>query len=445
MPCRKDRQPWSEAEDKWLAEHAANGIPVPKQHAVWPKIFPPRTLSALRMRRAQLGITTTVNPEVEQRGVKQPPPVEELQKVETREVGDELVVTTVGQEVRTLDELIARARVDLTRYEVDRPETSMWETTIRDHDGNVRKVQNFRIVARFRLKAGPTTAEQVQALIDGAFQKRPPVQQKLKLSKTAQSSELLQAIVIADPHLAKYAWARETGHSDYDLDIASQLVDTAATELMGWGDETRPAVRHIWLLGDVLHYDNPQGHTTGGTPQDRDTRLGRMLSKASSVLCGIIERSAASCPTVVTMVAGNHDRTLTIAMQLILAAHFRRDERVVVDVEPTHRKYIEWGHCLLGLTHGDTARKRLAGLMQVERKEAWGRSRVREWHHGHFHREAQTVTDGGVTIREHLSLSPPDSWHAVEGYVGAPRGMDSFLYAKDGYLRGTWRSPVLSG
>jgi len=249
MPCRKDRQPWSEAEDKWLAEHAANGIPVPKQHAVWPKIFPPRTLSALRMRRAQLGITTTVNPDVEQRGVKQPPPVEELQKVETREVGDELVVTTVGQEVRTLDELIARARVDLTRYEVDRPETSMWETTIRDHDGNVKKVQNFRIVARFRLKAGPTTAEQVQALIDGAFQKRPPVQQKLKLSKTAQSSELLQAIVIADPHLAKYAWARETGHSDYDLDIASQLVDTAATELMGWGDETGPAVRHIWLLG----------------------------------------------------------------------------------------------------------------------------------------------------------------------------------------------------
>jgi hypothetical protein len=131
-------------------------------------------------------------------------------------------------------------------------------------------------------------------------------------------------------------------------------------------------------------------------------------------------------------------------MQQILAAYFRQTD-VTVDTTATHRKYVEWGHCLIGLTHGDTARKRLGTLMQVERKEAWGRSRVREWHHGHLHREAQTVTEGGVTIREHLSLSPPDSWHAVEGYVGAPRGMDAYLYHADGFVRGMWRSPVLEG
>jgi hypothetical protein len=69
----------------------------------------------------------------------------------------------------------------------------------------------------------------------------------------------------------------------------------------------------------------------------------------------------------------------------------------------------------------------------------------REWNHGHFHREAQTVTEGGVTIREHLSLSPPDSWHAIEGYVGAPRGMDGYLYDRERGVRGMWRSVVLDG
>jgi len=176
-----------------------------------------------------------------------------------------------------------------------------------------------------------------------------------------------------------------------------------------------------------------------------NTRLAKMLEECQSVLCGLVERSAMTAETRVVMVPGNHDRATTLAMQLVLAAHFRNTKGVSVDTSALHRKYIEWGGCLIGLTHGDTARKRLPNLMQVERKEAWGRSVCREWHHGHFHREAQTVTEGGVTIREHLSLSPPDSWHAIEGYVGAPRGMDSYLYSQTRGIRGMWRATVLDG
>lgn len=444
MPIRKDRDPWSGAEDEWLREMAARGVPVPKQHRQWPATFPPRTLAALRMRRTTLGIVTAPNVDEAQRGLPQPKPTAPEQTIDKRDTGDELVVTALGSQVRTLDELVKRAEIDLTRYEVDRPETSMYETSVRDEFGKVKKIQNFRIVARFRLKQGPNVAEQVQALIAGAFAKRAPRQSQGK-SPRKLDAQLMQAVVIADPHLAKYAWGRETGGEDYDLSVASQLVHRAATELMEWGDGHRPAVRYILCLGDLLHFDNPQGTTTGGTPQDRDTRVAKMLEEAQSVLCGLVERSAATCETRVVMVPGNHDRLNTLAMQLILAAYFRGAPHVSVDIEPTHRKYVEWGQCLLGLTHGDTARRRLAGLMQVERKAAWGRSRVREWHHGHFHREASTTTEGGVTIREHLSLSPPDSWHAIEGYVGAPRGMDSYLYHAEGFVRGMWRSPILDG
>lgn len=441
MAARNDRVAWTAEQDAYLVELSEQGYLAPAAAQMLAQRFGiPRNASAVRLRRTYIGCK--VNPNgMGQRGVEQP---KAEQSIEVKDAGEYLNVTSYGSEVRTIDELVARAKIDLTRYEVDRPETSMHETTIRDPDGNIRKVQNFRIVAKFRLKAGPSTKEQVEALIAGAFGKRPATSKK-SLQVRKRTDGIMQAVVIADPHLAKYAWARETGWDDYDLSIASRLVNTAADELLAWGDETRPAVRHIWLLGDILHYDNPQGHTTGGTPQDRDTRLAKMLEEAASVLCGIVERSARTCQTQVVMVPGNHDRASTLAMQLILAAYFRGDTRVSVDIEPTHRKYVEWGHCLIGLTHGDTARRRLPTLMQVERKEAWGRSRVREWHHGHLHREAQTVTEGGVTIREHLSLSPPDSWHAVEGYVGAPRGMDSFLYAHEGFVRGMWRSPVLDG
>lgn len=445
MPVRNDRDAYTPEEDAWLRQQAAYGIPVPKQHLQWPKRFPPRTLSSLRCRRTQLGIKTNVNADIAQSGVPQPKPEEPVQDIKVTDKGDELHVLSVGSEVRTLDELVARAKIDLTRYEVDRPETSMWETTARDEKGKLRKVQNFRIVARFRVKQGPTTKEQVEALITGAFAKRSLRVKSQVKSQVKSNADLMQAVVIADPHLGKYAYGPETGWADYDLHIGCRLVRDAASELTAWGDDHKPTVRYIFLLGDVLHYDTPHGTTTGGTPQDRDTRLSKMLEDAASTLCGVIERSAETAETRVVSVAGNHDRVLSVAMQQILSAYFRKHDRVSVDTTALHRKYVEWGRCLIGLTHGDTARRRLPSLMQVERKEAWGRSVCREWHHGHLHREAKDVTEASVTIREHLAICPPDGWHAVEGYVGAPRGMDSFLYSGEKGVRGMWRSPVLEG
>ena len=444
MPRRLDRAEWTPEQDAFLRECYGRGLPTRAVHAQWPASFPPRTAAAIGLRKGVLQIKTAPNPLLAQQGVMQPPPPEPVQTVNLEEQGDIATLRSFGTEVRTIEELIARAKVDLTVWEVDRPETSMHETAVRQVDGSIRKVQQFRLAVKLRRKQGPSTQEQVAALVEGAFEKQKPVTPKVGIAK-GRADDLMQAVVIADPHLAKYAWSEETGGADYDLDIASRLVDGAARELMAWGDERKPAVRYLFGLGDLLHYDNPQGHTTSGTPQDRDTRMAKMLRRASEVLVGLVERSAETAETRVVMVPGNHDRATTYAMQLILANRFHDDPRVTVDLDPKARKYVEWGHCLIGLTHGDTARKRLHQLMQVEQKEAWGRSRVREWHHGHLHSEASTVTEGGVTIRQHLSLSPPDSWHALEGYVGAPRGMDSYLYHKDGYLRGTWRSPVLDG
>jgi len=436
MPANGKSAAWSPLEVQLLREWTALGL---GNAAIAHRLNfqchggrPVRTYNAVSVKRANSGITAA------------PPILAQEQKVEREESDGAISLKSVGTRIKTVADLLAHAEIDLAQFEVSRQKANTWDTSMRGEDGEPRTVQNFQIWVEVKPKAGPNVAEQVAAMVAGAFAKRPAVQRPTPARK-GTTSTLMQAVVIADPHLAKYAWGRETGGVNYDLSIASRLVGRAAADLMAWGDERRPAVRYIFCLGDVLHYDNPQGHTSGGTPQDRDTRMAKMLSEAQSVLCGLVERSATACETRVIMVPGNHDRATTLTMQMVLAAYFRRSAGVSVDVEPTHRKYVEWGQCLIGLTHGDTARKRLPSLMQVEQKEAWGRSKVREWHHGHFHREASTVTEGGVTIREHLSLSPPDSWHAIEGYVGAPRGMDTLLYDARGFLQGTWRSPVLDG
>lgn len=364
------------------------------------------------------------------------------QTVEVQDSGDQLTVRTFGSEVTTIDELVARAKIDLTKYEVDRPETSMHETTVRDIEGKIRKVQNFRIVARFRLKQGPSATEQVEVLVKAAWQNRKPLTHK---AHKPDKSETMQAIVIADPHIAKHAWGRETGHGDYDIPISVRLLRQAASEQIAYGNAHGIGKRYLFLLGDVLHYDTPNGSTTSGTPLERDGRVEKMLEEATRALFDIISQSAETHPTEVVMVGGNHDALLSVALRHILSAYYRNDKRVTVEMGATTRKYLTWGKCLIGLTHGDKAQKSLGELMAIEAREQWGKALLRDIHHGHRHSEAMVTTKGGVTVRQHLALCPPDGWHAAEGYVGAPRGLDSYLYHKDGYLRGTWRSPVLDG
>jgi UDP-2,3-diacylglucosamine pyrophosphatase LpxH len=289
------------------------------------------------------------------------------------------------------------------------------------------------VFVRLKPKAGPSVVEVVTALVSGAFAKRKPISYGVS-RKSGSDSKTLQALVLADPHIGKYAWGRETGWEDYDIAIATKLIRESVAELL----ETNLAVerRALWCLGDLLHYDTPHGTTTKGTPLDRDGRVEKMLEEAVATLCDVISEMASRGPVDVVLVPGNHDAVMTVALRQILTAEFRRARNVTIDSRKTTRKYVTYGKCLLGLAHGDKAKKRLHELMAIEAREEWGASLYREIHTGHLHSMAEVATVSGVVVRTHPALCPPDGWHALEGYVGATRGMQSFHYHRDAGLVG---------
>ena len=400
---------------------------------------PIRTIEGVRAKRQKEGWKLNKAPDA----TPAHPVVEKEQEVTRREDADGVDLLAIGRRITTVDELVQYAKIDLAKYEIHQPEATAWDVTVSDPaTGKTKTIQNHRIHVKARLKAGLSTLEQVEALLAGAFATRKPV--AVKAPKYAKS-DILQAVVIADPHVGKYAWDHETGHGDYDIGIATRLLRDGAAELLEWGDREGAGRRAIYCLGDVVHYDTPLGQTTGGTALDRDGRIEKMLEEAMRTLFDIVESAAKRGPVDVVLVPGNHDAVLTVAMRQILSAYFRKDRRVTVDTRGTTRKYVTHGKCLIGLAHGDKAQKKLGELMAAEAREAWGTALCREIHHGHKHSEALVTTVAGVTIRQHPALCPPDGWHAAEGYVGAPRAMDAYLYHADGYLLGTRRSTVRSG
>lgn len=364
-------------------------------------------------------------------------PGRDAEQVQVKTEAGAVEARSTSRTIRTVEDLLRHIEADMTRYEVATSEATKWEgMSVNRETGKAEVTELFRVFVRLKPKAGPSVRECVEAMIDAAKTAiRKPIKPR---SKPLSVANRWAVLVVADPHFGKYAWRRTAGQ-DYDLDIAAQLLRTASAELLEVAARYRPGRMTVATLGDVFHYDTPQGTTTKGTPLERDGRLPKMLNDGTDAMLALVDAAASVAATDTLVVAGNHDETLTFAFQRILAERFRNDRRVRVDGEYTSRKYLSHGKNLLGFAHGNKAKRKLPQLMAIEAAREWSRCPYREFHVGHLHHQGAEWsrpidTFDGVLVRIAPALCATDDYHHGEGYVGARQAMELFVYEPAGGL-----------
>jgi hypothetical protein len=272
----------------------------------------------------------------------------------------------------------------------------------------------------------------------------------LELQRPKEYGSMMLEIPIMDLHLSKLGWKYETGES-YNHKIAEERLYGVITDILN-RVETNNIEKIIYPIGqDYYNFDLPSGTTAGGTPQDSDSRWQKMFLHGCELAVTIIERLSKVAPVDVFYVAGNHDKTASYYLTLYLSAWFKNDDNVKVDISPTRRKYVEYGNCLIGYSHGEMEKERISKAMQVEAKEAWGRTLYHEWHIGHLHKEKLTKEfyktvddeDGGLIVRHISSITGSDAWHTESGYVGAVKKAQAFLWHKKFGLMNIINSPII--
>lgn len=355
----------------------------------------------------------------------------DTEQVTQRRDGDTVEARSQSRTIRTVEDLLRHIEADMSLYEVSASEGTKWESASVDRNtGEPVVTELFRVWVRLKPRAGPSVKECVESMIEAAAKRirRPPVP-----GHGRKQSGLWSMLVMSDLHFGGRSWRHTTGN-DYDLSIAAELVGKTASRLI---ERSGGACRRtIVLAGDTLHFDTISGTTTGGTYIDRDSRLQKTIEMAVASIAGVVEQSADSLPTDVIFVPGNHDNAMAWALQKIFAERYRHDKRVFVNTEFTSRKYLtDGGGNLIGVTHGDKARKKLAGLMAIEAAALWSKCRHREWHVGHLHNQSAEVgTIDGVIVRTAPTIVPPDSWHVDMGFIGAERAMQEWVYSHRGGL-----------
>lgn len=362
-----------------------------------------------------------------------PKPAADAEQVTQSQTGDVLEARSTSRRIKTVDDLLRHIEADMSRFEIAASEATKWECG----DGDGGSIELHRVFVRLKPKGGPTTREVVEAMI-GAAKKdiRKPLPKSVKAAKRDAP---WQVLVVADPHFGKYAWGKTTGGDDYDLDIAARLVGDTGTQLLATGNAHKPARRTIAFVGDLFHYDRPDGSTTSGTPLERDGRLQKMIAVGCDILLALVKQSAETVPTDVVIVNGNHDEVLSWTFQRIMQERFRGSKSVAVKSDFTGRQYLTHGRNLLGFAHGHRAKRKLPQIMALEASSQWSECPYREWHTGHFHSQAAEwqrpiETLDGVIVRTAPALCPPDDWHSVNGFIGSRQAMETFLYDPAGGL-----------
>jgi hypothetical protein len=335
--------------------------------------------------------------------------------------------------------VLARHGLDPDEWEISRRKENSWQGFYKT---GPKKSASHKVVTMHQLtlwieRRRPVNPYSVRKAVLAELDKfspkypRPPARTAMK----RRGEKFLLECSVPDLHIGKLCWAPETGEN-YDTGRALDAYAHVIGRFLEMTAHLRIERVLLPIGNDLLHVDNADNTTTGGTPQDVDSRWHRMFRRAWMGLVDGIDRLSSVAPVQVIVVPGNHDRTQSFYVGEVLGAWYRQGQRVTVDNAPTLRKYVAYGPTLLGFTHGcDERHNELPLMMAREQPEAWARATHRELHLGHYHKAKETRhtagdTHGGVRVRTLPSLSGTDAWHYRRGYVKGPKAAEAYLWGE---------------
>ncbi len=337
-----------------------------------------------------------------------------------------------SERIKTLDQLLEATQTDLDRWDVVQHTVNSWEGQMKGPEGEVVITTLWQVKAILK---PIVTAEAIERINDLRQELREfaPIYPRIQRKPIPAGEGHLLELAINDLHYGKLSWAGETG-ATYNSDIARQLFRDAANGLVERAGFAQ-IERILLVLGnDLMHVNSDLNATKRGTRQDLSGQHRQHFRQVRQMIREVVDELLQTAPVTLLFVPGNHDEDPIFYLSEALYDWYYHAEDVEVINDARKRQYYHHGVNLLGFTHGHREKgQRLAQLMPVEVPELWARSKFREFHCGHLHIKRETrylpVNEfGGVRVRILPSLCKADRWHFDDGYVGAVRAAQAFLW-----------------
>lgn len=357
--------------------------------------------------------------------------------------------TSVSKRIKSLDQLLEAAKVDLTKWMVTRHEINVWEMGRKKKlvdlswnngvmDGVVEDLGDWNLTDLWQVKAWfqPRKEEPYEKALNTLIervQEHSPRYKVESFAYTPVSDEYLLVPNLYDAHFGKrphrsIEYSLEDAHNDFIKIAESVAVQTSQSP--------KKVSRILFPVGqDLLHVDGLFDTTSKGTWVETSEDIRLAIDAACDATAKAIEIFASVAPVDVVPVEGNHDRLQTYWVGKYLQAFFSNHPYVNVFDMKLERQYYQWGRVGLGLTHDGKNPQQLATLFPIEARHMWPDIEWTEWLTGHFHhqRGALYAVDSirGTVVRTISALCNMDNYHSLHLYSGTNRAAEVLYYHKE--------------
>jgi hypothetical protein len=344
-----------------------------------------------------------------------------------------------SQTIKTVEQGLEVAEVDMDIWELERGIVNTWNTTMKINNEPIQVV-NYQVKIKLKAKVKSTIKETMELFLE----KLPQNEQIYPILPPKAKPQYMLECGLVDHHFGMLAWAKET-LSDYDLKIAEVLYVESVKRAIERVKNPEQISKILLPIGHDFFHINDQSNTTprAGHRLDVDGRVPKVYATGKMAAIKAIEYCSSIAPVEVVYVSGNHDPQMSYFLCDTIASWYKNNPNVSVDmydgiVNPTQRKYRAWGKGLLGMSHGlDEKMADLPGIMANEAKHLWANAVYKEIHIGHLHKVRSSFKHYSDTVNQTIvrtlpSLCGSDDYSYSHGWMSeGVQAAEFHLWDKD--------------
>ena len=329
----------------------------------------------------------------------------------TRGVGE--VIFNSVEEIKSLDELIIKSKIDTEKWEITRYVQNYW--------GN-SKTPHWQVKAWMAKKSTEQLFQ--DSFIEFLKEYKPTSTEILKPVNLFDKSSGCLVINKQDSHLNKF-------DIDGDNDISKRFSNILqkVEVIVNQASLSNSVDTVFYIIGSDEFNSEFTGTTTKGTPQQNiltyHDSFKRICEHEIEMIKMLLEKAL---DVQVIYVAGNHDEFVGWHMITWLDAYFKSNLRVTFDCSPKYRKYVSYGETAMMFNHGDAMKPaKLASIFPIEFREEWSNNKNFYIFTGDKHHEI-SIDFGGIKFYQIPAFSnAKSSWDEKNGYTGSRAEITGFL------------------
>ncbi len=317
------------------------------------------------------------------------------------------------EEIKTLDELIKKCKIDTDKWEIARYVQNYW--------GNA-ETPHYQVKAWLSKKKDHQVFQ--DSFIDFLSTYKPS---SIKINPPLVYEEKMDGCLIINKQDAHYN--KHDIHGFNSIDGRFMAIFNRFSVILNQAKLSNNIKKIVYIIGSDEFNSEFTETTTKGTPQKNILGFHQSFEKICEHEVRMISLLLDFSKDVeVIYVAGNHDEYVGWHLIKWLQTYFRNIDQVSFETSNSYRKYVSYGNSALMFNHGDAIKPaKLASIFPIEFREHWSEHCNFYIFTGDKHHELSHDFNGIKFYQIPAFSNAKSSWDDKHGYTCSKGEVTAFM------------------